>query len=349
MGTTVVASAIVGGNLYVAHVGDSRAYFLRDEVLHPLTRDHTLVNEQVERNLLTEEEALRSSQRHVLSRAVGKQREVKVDLAPALPLRKGDMILLCSDGLCGYVTDGDIEYNLRLYLRDPEQAARSLLMVADQGGSDDNITIVVILVESVGSATGPQLAVPAITVARPERSADKTQPVTVRRTVPTAELPAPEHSAPAAGPRPRRNAFWPVIAVVGSLLGLALGVVLAGAVLMPTMLQFRASLYDDEGVQGALWQASDVIQGTPVAATATPEVRTVVLTSIATPTPAPTGIPPSPVVYTVLAPVTIEVTREVTVVVTTTPAPTATPTTTPTATPNASPTAVRWLPPSRRN
>lgn len=336
MGTTVVAAAIVGNMLYVAHVGDSRAYYLRDEVLRPLTRDHTLVNEQVERNLLTDEEAQRSSQRHVLSRAVGKLREVKVDLAPPLPLRKGDIILLCSDGLCGYVSDSDIEYNLRLALRDPAQAAHNLLTVAEDRGSDDNITILVILIESLAASAGQQLALPAAGAVRGERMMDKTQPIPVRAVDPVVEPPTLKVLAPA--PQARRRWIWPTLALVGMLLGVAVGMALTWALLMPTLLQFKASYYGDAGARQLLWQAADVLQGTPAAATATPEVRTVVLTSIATPTPAPTKLPPSPIVQTILAPVNVEVTREVTVVVTATSAPPAAPTETPTLTP-----VYRWV------
>ena len=98
MGTTVVAALIQGRALSFAHVGDSRLYLIRSGAIHLLTVDHSLVMEQVRDGLLTEEEAERSAQRHVVTRALGIEATVDVELGE-LPIMNGDLLVLCSDGL----------------------------------------------------------------------------------------------------------------------------------------------------------------------------------------------------------------------------------------------------------
>ncbi len=140
MGTTIVASVLHNDDLYLAYVGDSRAYLLRNGQLRQLSKDHTLVQEQLRAGLLTKKEAARHPYRNVLSRNLGGQANVEADLAQ-YKLQQGDTLLLCSDGLSGEVSDNEIATVLGQY--EPEQAAYKLVDLANQHGGSDNISLIV--------------------------------------------------------------------------------------------------------------------------------------------------------------------------------------------------------------
>lgn len=140
MGTTIVASVLHDKYLYLAHVGDSRAYLLRNGKLQQLSKDHTLVQEQLRAGLLTKKQAAKHPRRHILSRNLGAQAKVDPDLAQH-ELQPGDTLLLCSDGLSGEVSDKEIATVLREY--DPAQAAHKLVDLANQHGGSDNISLIV--------------------------------------------------------------------------------------------------------------------------------------------------------------------------------------------------------------
>jgi PPM family protein phosphatase len=145
MGTTMVAAMIQDNRLaYVANVGDSRGYLLREEMLHQVTRDHSLVARMVEQNRITKEESRTHPHANILLRTVGTERNVDIDIF-SVELDKGDRILLCSDGLWGEVEDEDIESILNHYA-DPRIACRELIRAAHHGGGKDNITVVLITV-----------------------------------------------------------------------------------------------------------------------------------------------------------------------------------------------------------
>jgi PPM family protein phosphatase len=111
MGTTLTATMLEGPRLHVAHVGDSRAYLLRDGAFSQLTDDHTLVQHLIDEGQITREEAAHHPQRSIITRAIGVSREVDVD-SMTLDLEAGDQVLLCSDGLTGVVSDEDIASEL---------------------------------------------------------------------------------------------------------------------------------------------------------------------------------------------------------------------------------------------
>jgi serine/threonine protein phosphatase PrpC/CRP-like cAMP-binding protein len=136
--TTVVASLVAGGAVFLAHVGDSRAYLLRNGRLHQLTDDHTLVNEMVRRGELTREQARRDRRRNIITRAVGALPTVQADVL-AIESLPGDRVLLCSDGLSDPVPGAQIQ--LLLGQPDPEEAAESLLQQALDNGGPDNVTL----------------------------------------------------------------------------------------------------------------------------------------------------------------------------------------------------------------
>ncbi len=145
MGATLTAVWIDGAKLSIAHVGDSRAYLLRGGSLLQLTRDHSLVAEQVRRGILTAAEAEESDMQSVLLRALGAQEEIEVD-AEEHTLFPRDVLLLCSDGLTRMVTDPEIAGTLQAET-DPTRAAEKLAALANERGGPDNITVVIVRLE----------------------------------------------------------------------------------------------------------------------------------------------------------------------------------------------------------
>jgi serine/threonine protein phosphatase PrpC len=147
MGTTVTAAAVAAGRvLQLAHVGDSRAYLLREGApLRQLTTDHTVVAEAVERGLLTRQQAAVHPQRGVVTRAVGLDPDVRVDLPEPLELEPGDQVLLCSDGLTEVVDDDQIAAVLAEQA-DGDDACGALIAAANRAGGPDNVTVVLLRV-----------------------------------------------------------------------------------------------------------------------------------------------------------------------------------------------------------
>src|SRR5437899_4276135 len=144
MGTTVVSGLLNDQILCIAHVGDSRMYLVRGMTIEPLTADHSLVAEQVRRGLLTEEEAERSPQRNIITRALGIDDTVDVEL-DEVPLAQGDALLLCSDGLTRGVKPAAILDVVRRE-RDPQAAAERLVKLANAAGGLDNTTVILVSV-----------------------------------------------------------------------------------------------------------------------------------------------------------------------------------------------------------
>lgn len=142
MGTTLVAAAIREDKVYVAHVGDSRAYLFRKREMLPLTTDHSYVMELVKLGNITKEEAATHPKRNVITRAVGIKESVEVD-TNIHPLKKGDMVLLCSDGLSGMLKDEEMAkiLNKRTTL---EKKAAILVEEANKKGGHDNISLILV-------------------------------------------------------------------------------------------------------------------------------------------------------------------------------------------------------------
>ena len=141
MGTTCISLLIHGEKALVGHVGDSRAYLVRDGDVHQLSEDHSLVNEQVRAGLLTEEEARHSRLKNIITRSVGFEEDVLVDVM-GLQTRPGDRFLLCSDGLSNLIENDEIGDHLR---QNPfEEVPQKLIQLANERGGDDNITAVAV-------------------------------------------------------------------------------------------------------------------------------------------------------------------------------------------------------------
>ncbi len=151
MGSTCTAMMVYGGHAFFGQVGDSRAYLLRDGELIQVTEDHSLVQEQVSAGLITPEQAKISPMRNIITRSIGFEREVKVDVG-AVPLKVGDQFMLCSDGLTGHVDDHEIR---EIMLEHPRRkAARVLIALANSRGGDDNSTVIIVTVMGLAGRPG---------------------------------------------------------------------------------------------------------------------------------------------------------------------------------------------------
>jgi protein phosphatase len=150
MGTTLTALAIHGRRVWLAHVGDSRAYLVRGDRIRQLTDDHSLVGELVRRREISADAAREHPQRHVLTRAVGVRPQVEPDLAELSP-EADDAFVLCSDGLTGHVRDEEIAGAVASGT-DPQEAVDHLIALANSRGGEDNITVVIVRCEKSGSS-----------------------------------------------------------------------------------------------------------------------------------------------------------------------------------------------------
>ncbi|MEV5509219.1 Stp1/IreP family PP2C-type Ser/Thr phosphatase [Streptomyces orinoci] len=148
MGTTLTALLWTGQRLGLVHVGDSRAYLLRDGVLTQITQDHTWVQRLVDEGRITEEEATTHPQRSLLMRALGSGDHVEPDLS-IREVRAGDRYLICSDGLSGVVSHQTMEETLASY-QGPHETVQELIQLALRGGGPDNVTVIVADVLDVG-------------------------------------------------------------------------------------------------------------------------------------------------------------------------------------------------------
>jgi protein phosphatase len=147
MATTLVVCALRFDRVTVAHVGDSRCYLLRGNAATLLTRDHTVVNEQVRLGLLTPKEAAESSTKNVLTRSLGMDLITNVEIGES-QVQAGDVLLLCSDGLHGSVEGADMTAAVQR-MNNPGDAARMLVALANERDGGDNISIQLIRVKSV--------------------------------------------------------------------------------------------------------------------------------------------------------------------------------------------------------
>jgi serine/threonine protein phosphatase PrpC len=142
MGTTVVACHFKDGVASICHVGDSRAYLIRNGSIKRVTIDHSWISEVMEKHNLTEEESENLVNRNVITRALGTRTTVRTDISQ-IRFAKGDMFLLCSDGLCGLVSDTDILKAATSCEEDLSRLVRELTAKANEAGGNDNITVVV--------------------------------------------------------------------------------------------------------------------------------------------------------------------------------------------------------------
>lgn len=262
MGTTLTAVMVEGRRAHIAHVGDSRAYLLRDGVFSQLTTDHTLVQRLIDEGRLTADEAANHPQRSVITRAIGVEPDIDVD-AMTLDLQPDDRLLLCSDGLTGPVSDEAIASLLAG--TDLDRIPDDLIDAANDAGGPDNITTVVLAFEELPTAPAPRGE--AAAAAAPDDGDDNMVRVRTREEDPESDWagrlghighmnPHPEASAAVHGTgRLRSTLAW-----------VAAAAVLLAAVFLGGRLLLGRSWYvgvDDEGLV-AIYQGIPVDVG-PVA------------------------------------------------------------------------------------
>ena len=205
MGTTMTVALVEDDQVWVGHVGDSRAYLLRDGALEQVTEDHSLVAELIRSGRLTPDEAGDHPHRSVITRALGTDPDVAVDVMP-VPTQPGDVFVLCSDGLTTMVDDDAILELVERHRDDLDAAARALVDTANDAGGEDNITVV--LFEVAGSA----------------RAIEETGELPLRDDEETLHgIPSPFAEEPAPPPR-RRARIGPALIATG------LAVLVLGAV-----------------------------------------------------------------------------------------------------------------------
>jgi protein phosphatase len=229
MGTTVTAALLLGGRVTIGHVGDSRAYRIRDGELEQLTDDHSLVGDLMRSGRLTPEEADAHPQRSVITRALGTDPDVDVDTL-TVDARPGDLFLLCSDGLTTMVGDEDI---LGILAAAPtlDDAGRELVRAANTGGGEDNVTVVLFRVEG-DQAVDETLAAPPAAAGNGQGDTDELEDTLTGLTPvapPPEAAPAPDPPPPLRAPRKKRSRWGRrllvlvlVLAFVALLLGGAL-------------------------------------------------------------------------------------------------------------------------------
>ena len=218
MGTTVTAALVdtEAGTVAIGHVGDSRAYRVRNGVLEQLTTDHSLVAELVSSGVLTQEEAERHPQRSAITRALGTEPTVDVE-AFTVVAEPGDLFLICSDGLPTMVTDDQVGAAILSAAFEPSAAAEALVAAANARGGEDNITVVLFELEEGEEPSAP--AEPPAGATEPTRDepvamAERAEPATG-----PAEAGAPDVRTHGAGSGGRLPALLLVlgIAVVAAL------------------------------------------------------------------------------------------------------------------------------------
>lgn len=145
MGTTITMAYIFENKIYIGHVGDSRAYFIKDYDIEQITEDHSLINELLKNGSITKEEAKKHPQRNMITRAVGTSYNIEMDIITK-EYEKDDILLICSDGLSNMVSDDEIKRWLKKE-SDMKILCEKLILTAKDNGGLDNITIIAIKFE----------------------------------------------------------------------------------------------------------------------------------------------------------------------------------------------------------
>ena len=145
MGTTLVAALFYDDRVSVAHVGDSRMYRLRGNKFEQITLDHSLLQELVDRGFYSQEEAQRSTNRNYVTRALGVETNVEVEVQE-VDVQKGDYYLMCSDGLPDMVEDDDIHLTISTFNNDVRTIGEQLIKLTNDNGGRDNVSIILVRV-----------------------------------------------------------------------------------------------------------------------------------------------------------------------------------------------------------
>jgi PPM family protein phosphatase len=241
MGTTLTAAYLDDdSHVAIAHVGDSRAYLFRDGELKRLTQDHSLVGELVRRGKLTEEQAEEHPQRSIITRALGPEPSVEVDTW-SYPVRDGDILLLCSDGLTSMIPEEKIGEVLESSAT-LEAAGDRLIREANEAGGRDNITVVLSRLEDVDGSQhldAPTIAGTAGSAPRPGPGRAQAVATSPRTAAPMSRVPvagAPTARRPSTPRRPQRRFVKPLAALLATVI--VVGLLLGGGYLASRQLYF---------------------------------------------------------------------------------------------------------------
>jgi PPM family protein phosphatase len=251
MGTTMTLALLEGEIVTIGHVGDSRAYLIRDGELKQVTNDHSLVAELMRSGKLTPEEAEHHPQRSVITRALGTDADVDVDTY-IVEVQPGDIFLLCSDGLTSMVGNDAILEIVEQNLDDLDAITRELIALANQGGGEDNITVVCFEIAREGDSAvdvaNTAVAMPVVTEPDPDDEdtlsgiervpavgtmviSPEDMPTAAPEETPTPDPPAssaPEPVSPAAPAKSRRGRRTLVTLAVLTLAGVVVALVVWG-------------------------------------------------------------------------------------------------------------------------
>jgi serine/threonine protein phosphatase PrpC len=250
-GSTAVAVLLHAGGTEVCHVGDSRVYLVHEGQIIRVTRDHSIVQELVDRGLLTQQQAVNHPDANRITRALGMSSEVNAELRPQpVHHQAGDAFVLCSDGLCDLVEDGEI---LAIVAAEPAaQAVGKLVDLANARGGHDNITVVVLRARetaaSAGASVSPTLAETAVPVPPDTAPGEQASPTVIETAAhgsteptpavasfplaPEALLGPPASPVPPPSHAPRRRRRSNPVVVVGVVLAVAALVLLGGMLLV---------------------------------------------------------------------------------------------------------------------
>jgi PPM family protein phosphatase len=203
MGTTMTVALVEDDGVVIGHVGDSRAYLVRDGRIEQITEDHSLVNELLKSGRLSAQEAETHPQRSVITRAVGTDPDVDVD-SFTIDARDGDVFLICSDGLTDMVDDAGILATVEQYGRDLDRMTKQLVAAANRGGGEDNITVVAFSIGNPdgGGDLGDTATMEAVSL---EPEGATTEDVRVRAAAPAGPPARPSFSAVACCSRSWRG------------------------------------------------------------------------------------------------------------------------------------------------
>ena len=219
MGTTMTVALVDGDLVRIGHVGDSRAYLVREHALEQLTEDHSLVGELVRSGRLSPEEAEDHPHRSVITRVLGTDPEVDVD-SFSVEARPGDLFMLCSDGLSSMVDDGRILELIEEHAGDVKAGAQALIDEANENGGEDNITVIVFQIGSLDDTS----EIPGVVVAPEPAATDDEDTLGDLEQVPVITAEAPP--APPAKNK-RRLTSWKVLVPLALIL---LAAIAGGAV-----------------------------------------------------------------------------------------------------------------------
>jgi serine/threonine protein phosphatase PrpC len=283
MGTTSVVGVMRGNMAYVANVGDSRAYLVRKSKIKQISQDHSWVAEQVRAGLLTEDQARTHAQRNVITRSLGTQPDVEVDVF-AEPLEAGDRLLLCSDGLSGVVNDEEMRAIIERF--PPQESVYHLIERANENGGPDNITAIVISVLEVGveppgarhpvvagrisissADTNEDTAILSLPPYVPASAFGDVQAGANLGRFPSGPLPPPESPLADRASRPKRHARLLYIMVAACFLLLLFALIGGGAYVYLTQNSGGTSVsHEIDGAQRLINKAQGETPNNPAAA-----------------------------------------------------------------------------------